>query len=96
VKFAFGTDSGVSKHGDNGTEFALLVDKVGMSPTEAIRIATLTAAEVLGQGNTIGSIEPGKNADIIAVDASPLGDVRELERVRFVMHNGTVARRPGE
>ncbi|WBH17352.1 metal-dependent hydrolase family protein [Sphingomonas radiodurans] len=96
VKFAFGTDSGVSKHGENGTEFALLVDKVGMSPTEAIRSATLTAAEVLGQGNTIGSIEPGKTADIIAVDASPLGDVRELERVRFVMHRGAVAKRLGE
>lgn len=96
VRFAFGTDSGVSHHGENGTEFALLVDKVGMSPTEAIRSATLTAAEVLGQGTTIGSIEPGKNADIIAVDASPLGDVRELERVRFVMRNGAVARRIGE
>jgi imidazolonepropionase-like amidohydrolase len=96
VKFAFGTDTGVSKHGDNGQEFALLVDKVGMSPTEAIRIATLTAAEVLGQGDTIGSIEAGKKADIIAVDASPLGDVRQLERVRFVMHNGAVAKRLGE
>lgn len=96
VKFAFGTDSGVSKHGQNATEFALLVDKVGMSPTEAIRSATLTAAEVLGKGSSIGSIEPGKNADIIAVDTSPLGDVRELERVRFVMHNGAVAKRIGE
>ncbi|QNE33120.1 amidohydrolase family protein [Sphingomonas sp. NBWT7] len=96
VKFAFGTDSGVSKHGDNAQEFALLVDKVGMTPTEAIRSATVTAAEVLNQGNTIGTIEPGKTADIIAVDASPLQDVRQLERVRFVMHKGAIARRLGE
>ncbi len=96
VKFAFGTDSGVSHHGQNGEEFALLVDKVGMSPPEALRSATLTAAEVLGMGNTIGSIEPGKNADIIAVDASPLGDVRVLEHVRFVMHDGAIARQIGE
>ncbi|OWK31842.1 metal-dependent hydrolase family protein [Sphingomonas mucosissima] len=92
VKFAFGTDSGVSKHGENGQEFALLVDKVGMTPGDAIRSATVTAAEVLGQGNVIGTIEPGKTADIIAVDASPLGDVRQLERVRFVMHKGAVAK----
>ncbi|WP_144037268.1 amidohydrolase family protein [Sphingomonas sp. TZW2008] len=96
VKFAFGTDSGVSKHGDNAQEFALLVDKIGMTPTEAIRSATVTAAEVLNQGNTIGTIEPGKTADIIAVDASPLQDVRQLERVRFVMHKGAIARRVGE
>lgn len=92
VKFAFGTDSGVSKHGDNAQEFALLVDKIGMTPAEAIRSATVTAAEVLEQGNSIGSIEPGKAADIIAVDASPLQDVRQLERVRFVMHKGAVAK----
>ena len=92
VKFAFGTDSGVSKHGDNGQEFALLVEKVGMTPAEAIRSATVTAAEVLGQGNAIGTIEPGKTADIIAVDSSPLADVRQLERVRFVMHKGAVAK----
>ncbi|ONF96627.1 metal-dependent hydrolase family protein [Sphingomonas jeddahensis] len=92
VKFAFGTDSGVSKHGDNAQEFALLVEKVGMTPADAIRSATVTAAEVLGQGNAIGTIEPGKAADIIAVDASPLKDVRQLERVRFVMHKGAVAK----
>ena len=92
VKFAFGTDSGVSKHGDNAQEFALLVEKVGMTPADAIRSATVTAAEVLGQGNVIGTIEPGKQADIIAVDASPLSDVRQLERVRFVMRKGAVAK----
>jgi len=92
VKFAFGTDSGVSKHGDNAQEFALLVEKVGMTPSDAIRSATVTAAEVLGQGNVIGTIEPGKQADIIAVDASPLSDVRQLERVRFVMRKGAVAK----
>lgn len=92
VKFAFGTDSGVSRHGDNGQEFALLVEKVGMTPSEAIRSATVTAAEVLNQGDRIGTIEPGKAADIIAVDSSPLQDVRQLEGVRFVMHKGDVAK----
>ena len=91
VKFAFGTDSGVSKHGRNGQEFALLVDKVGMPPAEAIRIATVVAADVLGKGDTIGKIAPGKAADIIAVAGSPIEDVRRLEKVDFVMHRGVVA-----
>lgn len=93
VKFAFGTDSGVSKHGQNGTEFALLVDKIGMTPTDAIRIATVTAAEVLGRAD-LGTIAPGSAADIIAVSGSPLEDVRRLEKVEFVMRRGTVAKRP--
>ncbi len=92
VKFAFGTDSGVSKHGINGQEFALLVNEVGMTPAQAIRTATVAAADLLGQADRIGTLAPGKAADLIAVSGSPLEDVRRLERVEFVMHDGIVAR----
>ena len=94
VKFAFGTDTGVSKHGDNAQEFALLVDKVGMTPAQAIRTATVAAADLLGRSADLGTIAPGKTADIIAVAGSPLDDVRRLERVGFVMHGGAVAKGP--
>ena len=94
VKFAFGTDTGVSKHGDNATEFPYLVD-LGMTPAQAIRTATIAAADLLGRDD-IGRLAPGKTADIIAVDASPLTDVKQLERVTFVMHRGVVATQAGE
>jgi imidazolonepropionase-like amidohydrolase len=94
VKVAFGTDTGVSKHGDNAQEFALMV-KAGMTPAQAIRAATLNAAEALGRSATIGSIEPGKDADIIAVAGSPLEDVTRLERVDFVMRHGVVHKAGG-
>ena len=94
VKFAFGTDSGVSRHGENATEFAQLID-TGMTPADAIRSATTVAADVLGQSARIGSLEPGKDADIIAVAGSPLEDVKRLERVGFVMKGGRVAKGPG-
>ena len=90
VRMAFGTDSGVSRHGDNAKEFALMVD-AGMTPAAAIRAATLDAAEVLGRAD-LGRIAPGMPADIIAVDGDPLADVRELEDVGFVMKSGHVAR----
>ena len=89
VKFAFGTDPGVSKHGDNATEFPYLVD-LGMTPAQAIRTATVAAADLLGRDD-IGTLAPGKTADIIAVSGSPLGDVTRLEHVSFVMHRGVVA-----
>ncbi|MCW6532343.1 metal-dependent hydrolase family protein [Sphingomonas lycopersici] len=92
VKVAFGTDTGVSKHGDNAKEFALLV-KAGMTPAAAIRAATVSAADALGRDD-LGAIVPGKRADIIAVDASPLEDVTRLEHVAFVMHHGVVAQTP--
>lgn len=95
VKVAFGTDTGVSKHGDNAQEFALLV-KAGMTPGQAIRAATLSAAEALGRSAAIGSIEPGKDADIIAVSGSPLEDVTRLERVDFVMRHGVVHKASGK
>jgi imidazolonepropionase-like amidohydrolase len=95
VKVAFGTDSGVGSHGDNGQEFALMVE-AGMTPAQAIRAATVDAAEALGRSQTLGSIEPGKDADLIAVAASPLTDVRQLERPTFVMRGGVVFKQAGE
>jgi len=89
VKIAFGTDTGVSRHGDNGQEFALLVD-AGMTPMNAIKAATVGAAEALGKSDSIGSIVAGKDADIIAVDGDPLANVREMESVDFVMKLGRV------
>ncbi|MCK8456199.1 metal-dependent hydrolase family protein [Sphingomonas faeni] len=90
VKVAFGTDTGVSKHGDNATEFALMVQN-GLTPTQAIAAATIGAADLLGRDD-IGTLAPGKTADIIAVATSPLNDVTQLERVTFVMHRGIVAK----
>lgn len=92
VKVAFGTDTGVSKHGENAREFALMV-QAGMTPAQAIRAATVTAAEAMGRDD-IGALAPGKAADVIAVSGSPLDDVTRLERVDFVMHRGVVAKRP--
>jgi imidazolonepropionase-like amidohydrolase len=95
VKFAFGTDTGVSKHGDNAQEFALLV-KVGMTPAQAISTATVAASKALGRDSELGTIEPGKYADIIAVAGSPLEDVTRLERVDFVMRHGLVHKLGGK
>ena len=93
VKIAFGTDTGVSPHGENAREFALMVAG-GMSPMEAIQAATVTAAELIGEAGRLGRLEPGYLADIVAVDGDPTEDVTELERVRFVMKNGEVHRGP--
>lgn len=93
VKIAFGTDTGVSRHGDNAREFSLLVE-AGMTPMEAIRAATVVAAEHLGHFDKFGSIAAGKSADIIAVDGDPLADVTELEDVDFVMKEGTAYKAP--
>jgi len=89
VKIAYGTDAGVSKHGRNADEFELLV-KYGMPPVEALKAATVNAADLLGLSNEIGTIEPGKSADIIAVEGDPLTDVRVLKKVDFVMARGDV------
>jgi imidazolonepropionase-like amidohydrolase len=89
VKVAFGTDAGVSKHGRNADEFELLV-KHGMTPMQAIQAATTNAADLLGLSKEVGSIEPGKSADIIAVTGDPLADVRVLKSVGFVMRAGVV------
>jgi imidazolonepropionase-like amidohydrolase len=89
VKIAFGTDSGVSKHGDNGQEFALMV-KNGMAPTDAIKSATINAADLLGKSGSVGIIAAGMDADIVAVDGDPIANIRELESVDFVMKHGRI------
>ena len=91
VRIAFGTDSGVSAHGDNAQEFALLV-RAGMTPLETIQAATVNAAAHLRISQEAGRITAGMPADLIAVGGDPLTDVTELERVRFVMRGGAVYR----
>ena len=91
VKIAFGTDAGVSKHGRNADEFELMV-KHGMTPAEAIKAATVNAADLLGLTDEIGTLEPGKRADLIAVAGDPLTDVTVLKKVEFVMKDGVVSR----
>ena len=92
VKIAFGTDSGVSPHGLNAQEFGLMVDH-GMSPAAALRAGTSVAATLLGLERVVGTLEPGKEADIVAVGGDPLADIRATEKVSFVMRAGKVLRR---
>lgn len=89
VKIAFGTDSGVSVHGTNAREFELMV-KYGMDENEAIKSATITASELLGMSDKLGTISSGKIADIIAVDENPLTNISTLLHVTFVMKDGKV------
>jgi imidazolonepropionase-like amidohydrolase len=91
VRIAFGTDAGVSKHGRNADEFELMV-RHGMTPASAIEAATVGAADLLGLGAEIGTIERGKSADLIAVQGDPLADVKVLKRVAFVMARGKVVK----
>ena len=91
VPIAFGTDTGVSPHGENWREFVYMVE-AGMPATEAIVSATRSAAVLLNQWENLGSIEPGKYADIIAVPGDPREDVEEFGRVHFVMKGGEVFR----
>ncbi len=89
VPIVFGTDTGVSAHGDNAQEFALMVQG-GMPPMEAIQSATSVAANFLGIGDTHGTLAAGKQADIIAVPGNPLDDITAMQRVSFVMKGGKV------
>ncbi len=89
VKIAFGTDAGVFPHGKNAQEFKYMVD-AGMPPLFVIQAATTHAAELLKKSKDIGSIAPGKFADVIAIDGNPLDDVTLLQNVRFVMKEGVV------
>ena len=88
VKIAFGTDSGVSAHGDNWQEFALMV-KGGMSPLETIQSATLETAKLFRLENEIGKIKTGFSADIIALRDNPLENIESLKDISFVMKEGT-------
>jgi len=89
VKMSFGTDAGVCPHGINARQFAFMV-KYGMTPMQAIQSATSNAADLLGKSDVLGSLKPGKYADIIAVFGNPLDDVRILENVKFVMKEGQI------
>jgi imidazolonepropionase-like amidohydrolase len=89
VKIAFGTDSGVSTHGENAREFAYMVE-AGMPAMEAILSATRSAADLLAASGDIGSVQAGRFADVIAVSGDPLKDISELQRVTFVMKGGVV------
>ncbi len=89
VKIAFGTDAGVFKHGLNWLEFTYMIE-AGMTPMDAIKSATINAADLLGEKDKLGSIETGKLADIVAVDGDPLKDPKAFGKVVFVMKDGVV------
>jgi imidazolonepropionase-like amidohydrolase len=87
VKIAFGTDSGVSPHGSNNQEFVLMAE-IGMKNADILRSATIDAATMLKMADKIGSLEPGKLADIVAVEDDPLTNIRTMLKVVFVMKDG--------
>ena len=91
VKIGLGTDAAVYPHGLNAHEFAVYV-RLGMTPLQAIQSGTVNDADLLGWSNKIGTLEPGKFADIIAVDGDPLSDVAILQNVKFVMKGGEVVK----
>lgn len=93
VKIAYGTDSGVYPHGHNAKQLPYMV-RYGMTPMEAIRSATTVAAELLGWSDRVGSIAPGKYADVIAVEGDAMADLSSFSKVVFVMKGGTVYKAP--
>jgi imidazolonepropionase-like amidohydrolase len=95
VKIAFGTDEALVPHGENAKEFALMV-QAGMTPMDAIIAATGSAADLIGDPEDIGSVRPGRYADIVAVDGDPLADIAQLQRVQFVMKGGTIYKQNGQ
>jgi imidazolonepropionase-like amidohydrolase len=92
LPIAFGTDAGVIAHGENAKEFPELI-ALGLTPLEAIRTATINAADAVGLKGEIGVLKPGTRADIIAVDGNPLNDLGALQNVTFVMKEGRVVRK---
>jgi imidazolonepropionase-like amidohydrolase len=86
---SFGTDAGVCPYGTSGKQFAFMV-KYGMTAMQAIQAATTNAADLLGHSDVLGSIKPGKFADVIAVSGDPLQNISVLENVQFVMKDGVV------
>jgi imidazolonepropionase-like amidohydrolase len=91
VKIAFGTDAGPFPHGTQAKEFEYMTN-YGMSPLMAIESATMEAAALMGWSDRVGAIEPGKFADLIAVEGNPLEDIKQLEHVKFVMKGGQIVR----
>jgi imidazolonepropionase-like amidohydrolase len=94
VPIALGTDAGVIPHGTNGHEFTLLVEWGGLTPMQAIVAGTMNSAKVLGWDRNIGSLAPGKWADVVAVAGDPLADIRRMESTVFVMKNGVIYKGP--
>ncbi|HEV2577619.1 MAG TPA: amidohydrolase family protein [Acidobacteriaceae bacterium] len=90
VKVAMGTDAAVYPHGLNAHELDVYVNQYGMTPLEALKTTTLNAADLMGWTDKVGSLEPGKWADVIAVSGDPLKDIRTLQHVSFVMKSGVV------
>jgi imidazolonepropionase-like amidohydrolase len=93
VRIAYGTDSGIYPHGLNALQLPYMV-KYGMTPMQAVRSATLSAAQLMEWQDSVGSIAPGKYADIIAVEGDALADLRSFRKVAFVMKGGVVYQRP--
>jgi imidazolonepropionase-like amidohydrolase len=93
VKIAFGTDTGVSAHGDNAQEFVYMVE-AGMPPMQAIQCATREAAKLIGDEKNIGTVAPGRYADLTAVPGDPLADISLVRKVSFVMKGGVVYKNP--
>jgi imidazolonepropionase-like amidohydrolase len=96
VKIAFGTDAGGFDWKVNPAKELSSMVKFGMTPSQALRAATVTAAELLGMQDSLGTIEAGKLADIVAVPGDPIADVTVMEKVDFVMKGGVVARAPAD
>lgn len=96
VQIALGTDAGVIVHGTNAREFFLMCDWGGMTPMESIMAGTMGGAKLLGWDKNLGSLTPGKWADIVAVNGDPLKDIHNMEKVVFVMKNGMVYKHAGE
>jgi imidazolonepropionase-like amidohydrolase len=94
VKFAYGTDAGVFPHGLNGRDFPILVKELGIPPLDAIRMATASGAELIGIADKVGTVTPGKWADLIAVAGNPIEDITRMLDVAFVMKGGVVYKAP--
>jgi imidazolonepropionase-like amidohydrolase len=90
VKIAMGTDAAVYPHGLNAHELDVYVNQFGMTPLAALQTTTLNAADLMGWTGKVGSLEPGKWADVIAVSGDPLKDIRTLQHVSFVMKSGVI------
>ena len=95
VKIAFGTDASVYPHGQNARELEYMV-QAGMPPMYVIQAATTHAAQLLHKADALGQIQPGRAADVVAVPGNPLEDITALQRVSFVMKDGTIYKQDGK
>jgi imidazolonepropionase-like amidohydrolase len=95
VKIAFGTDAGVYPHGDNARQLPYMV-RGGMTPMQAVQSATIVAARLIGWDSRVGSVAPGKYADLVAVDGDALANLESFTKVTFVMKNGVIYKMAGQ